>query len=604
VVVVRTTPAGGVEEVSPPAVSVRSRVHEYGGGAYCLVPSAGDPLALAYVDQSDQRIWLARPTGRGAPAPLTPEPPAGHRWHHGDLRATIDGRHVLGVREAHNGPGTVTRTVVAVTTGAPSVTSTLCAGRGFFAAPRPDRAGDRLAWLTWDHPDMPWDATELWVGELVRTGGGRLAVAAPRKVAGGRGSGAAADGESVGQPLWLDDGRLVFVSDVSGWWRPWCWEPGGSAVPLCGDEGEFHGPDWVLGQSTMAELEDGRLACRRRRSGVDELGTVPTSGGSFRTFEQPCVSVSSVCDHAGGLAWLGSSPLRPAGPWWAVPAASGGQDAAAPVGDPGGAPLDPADVSVAEPFSVTTERGELPGLYYRPTLAGVRGPAGDRPPLLVFCHSGPTGCAEAGFDPVVQFFTGHGFAVAAVDYAGSTGYGRAYRRRLMGEWGLADADDCAAAALALAERGLADPRRMAVRGSSAGGFTALCALARSRAFAAAVSWYGVTDLLALAASTHDFEAHYSDRLVGPLPEAAEEYRRRSPVNLVDEMEGAVLVLQGLDDPVVPPEQATAMVAALRRRGLRVDYLPFEGEAHGFRRADTMAAGLTAELAFYQDLLCS
>ncbi len=608
VVVVRHAPSGDSEEASPPAVSVRSKVHEYGGGAYCLVPSAGPAPAIAYVDQSDQRIWLVRPSGRAGPAPLTtepltPAPPAGLRWHHGDLRATGDGGHVLCVREAHDGAGGVTRTVVALSTRAPREASTLCSGRGFFAAPRPDRAGGRLAWLTWDHPDMPWDATELWVGELHRSDDGGLAVAEPRLVAGGRASGAGSEGESVGQPLWLDDGRLVFVSDAAGWWQPWCWEPGGPAVRLCGDEGEFHGPDWVLGQATMAELGDGRLACRRRRAGIDELGTVPTAGGAFRAFEQPCVSVGAVCAHDGGLAWLGSTPQRPAGPWWAA-WTDGSFKHAAPVGDPGAGPLEQDDVSVAEPFSVTTERGELPGLYYRPTLAGWRGPDGARPPLVVFCHSGPTGCAEAGFDPVVQYFTSHGFAVAAVDYAGSTGYGRAYRRRLWGAWGLADADDCAEAALALAERGLADRQRMAVRGSSAGGFTALCALARSRAFAVAVSWYGVTDLAALAASTHDFEAHYNDRLVGPLPEAAEEYRRRSPVNLVEEMEGSVLILQGLDDPVVPPDQATAMVDALRRRGLRVDYLSFEGESHGFRRAETMATGLATELAFYQELLCS
>jgi dipeptidyl aminopeptidase/acylaminoacyl peptidase len=578
-------------------------VHEYGGGAYCLIATGGATPALAYVDQSDQRVWLLRGVGQ-RPEPLTPLPPSAEQWHHGDLRATADGRHVLCVREVHDGTGRVRRTVVALSTGAPLSESVLCSGRDFFAAPRPDGAGQRLAWVAWDHPDMPWDATELWVGELRQPADGSLEVEAPRRVTGGRGSGAEADGESVGQPLWLDDGRLAFVSDASGWWQPWCWEPGGTCTQLCEEEAEFHGPDWALGQSTMAELGDGQLACRRRRKGIDELGTLPSTGGGFRTLVQPCVSVNGLCAHGEGLAWLGSPPRSPAGPWWVGTPGSGTLDAVS-VGEGGsGTLLDPYDVSVAEPFTVATERGEVPGLYYRPTLAGVRGPDGDLPPLVVFCHSGPTGCAEAGFDPVVQFFTSNGFAVAAVDYAGSTGYGRSYRRRLYGQWGIADADDCAEAALALADRGLADRRRMAVRGSSAGGFTALCALARSRAFAAATSWYGVTDLAALAASTHDFEAHYTDRLVGPLPEAAEEYRRRSPVNLVDQMEGAVLVLQGLDDPVVPPEQATAMVAVLRSRGLRVDYLPFEGESHGFRRAETVAAALSAELAFYQDVLRS
>ncbi len=608
-VVVRSAPTGDPEEVSPPAVSVRSRVHEYGGGA--VLPRAvcgGRPGPC--LRRPVGPAGLAGPPHGGAgpeplaTEPLTPAPPAGHRWHHGDLRATGDGGHVLCVREAHDGAGGVTRTVVALSTGAASGGLHAVRRTGLLRRPPTRCAGDRLAWLTWDHPDMPWDATELWVGELHRSDDGGLAVAAPRLVAGGRSSGAGADGESVGQPLWLDDGRLVFVSDAAGWWQPWCWEPGGPAVRLCGDEGEFHGPDWVLGQSTMAELEDGRLGLPAPPGGHRRAGDgADGRWGLSHPRAALCVGERGVRSPMG--VWPGSDPRR-----------SGRRGRGGRRGATGhsrmwhrSAPSEPArsntaDVSVAEPFSVTTERGELPGLYYRPTLAGVHGPDGALPPLVVFCHSGPTGCAEAGFDPVLQFFTSHGFAVAAVDYAGSTGYGRAYRRRLRGAWGLADADDCAEAALALAERGLADGDRMAVRGSSAGGFTALCALARSRAFAAAVSWYGVTDLAALAASTHDFEAHYNDRLVGPLPEAAEEYRRRSPVNLVDEMEGAVLVLQGLDDPVVPPEQATAMVAALRLRGLRVEYLGFEGESHGFRRAETMATGLAAELAFYQEILCS
>jgi acetyl esterase/lipase len=605
-VVVRADPSGRVVDASPPSVSVRSRVHEYGGGAYCVLGGPEGALALAYVDQTDQRVWLMPLEGNGAPRALSPEPPAGQRWHHGDLRATTDGRTVLAVRESHDGAGGVTHSLVSLSTGPTVDSSALWEGDGFVAAPRMDRAGARLAWLTWQHPDMPWDATELWVGELGTTASGAMGVSDPHRVAGGPSSGVAGDGESVGQPLWLDDGRLVFVSDAAGWWQPWSWEEGAAAPTLlCGDEGEFHGPDWALGQSTIAELGNGDLACRRRVGGVDQLGVVSGGGGAFAPLDQPCVTISAVCAHADGLAWLGSTPERPSQPWWGATASGDGwRTTPSPVLPPGRILLEAADVSVAESFSVPTARGEVPGLYYRPQLSGVEGPPGVSPPLVVFCHSGPTGCAEPGFDPAVQFFTSRGFAVAAVDYAGSIGYGRAYRRRLFGTWGLADADDCAAAALALAERGLADPGRMAARGSSAGGFTALCALARSRVFAGAVSWYGVTDLLALAATTHDFEAHYTDRLVGPLPEAAAEYRRRSPVNLVDQMEGAVLLLQGLDDPVVPPEQATSMAEALAARGLRVDYLPFEGESHGFRRAESVAAGLAAELAFYQDILCS
>ncbi|MGH9082630.1 MAG: alpha/beta hydrolase family protein, partial [Acidimicrobiales bacterium] len=264
-----------------------------------------------------------------------------------------------------------------------------------------------------------------------------------------------------------------------------------------------------------------------------------------------------------------------------------------------------ADVSVAEPFSFAGRDGRVVhGLFYPPRLTGTQGPAGALPPLVVHCHGGPTGAAEPGLDPVVQFLTTRGLAVAAVDYAGSTGYGRAYRRSLLGRWGEADADDCVDAARHLAGSARVDGERMAVRGSSAGGLTALNALVRSDAFAAAVSWYGVTDLLALAASTHDFESRYTDRLIGPLPAAAGEYRRRSPVNRVADIDGAVLLLQGLDDPVVPPAQATAMAGALAARGGRCELLTFPGEGHGFRRAETVERCLRAEIDFYQATLCA
>jgi dienelactone hydrolase len=621
-VLVRAERDGLPEEVSPATVSLRSRVHEYGGGSYCLVPVGGTDPAIAYVDQADQRVWLHCPSSPAAdPVALTPEPPVGQRWHHGDLRATADGRWVLAVRERHDGSGLIRDIVaLAVAFPGPISVSVLCAGRDFFAAPRPDRTGQWLAWICWDHPDMPWDASELWVGDLVVGADGRLAMTGSRRVAGSRDGGGAGDGESVGQPLWCDDGSLVFASDADGWWQPWRWAPGQAIERLCAEEAEFHAPDWALGQSSMAELPGGALACRRRRDGVDAVGFLRRGSGVFEPVAQPCVSVGALCVHDGGMAWLGATSTAGTAPWWcpdpttaamgsaAVPAVAPPDGKApirpAPFVAPGEHLLGPGDISVAEHFSFVAPSGRtVHGLFYSPALGGVRGPDGVRPPLVVVCHGGPTGCAEAGFDPVVQLLTSRGFAVAAVDYAGSTGYGRAYRQGLWGAWGVADVDDCVDAARHLAAGGRTDPARTAIRGSSAGGFTALDALARSDVFAAAVSWYGVTDLLALAAATHDFESRYLDRLVGPLPEAVDEYRQRSPVHRAGDMTGAVLVLQGLDDPVVPPAQATDMVEALRRRGLRCEYLTFAGESHGFRRADTLRASLEAELAFYEEVLC-
>jgi dipeptidyl aminopeptidase/acylaminoacyl peptidase len=354
--------------------------------------------------------------------------------------------------------------------------------------------------------------------------------------------------------------------------------------------------------------------------------------GTLATVDQPAVTIAGICAFGSGAAWLGSMPTG--GPAiWSVddptasptraavrmvvgpPGASRGRsgpgdsddDAAGSGGDPisksGPGSFTDDDVSVGRPFSFVNRRGQtVHGLLFAPTLQGVVGPGGDLPPLVLQCHGGPTGSAEAGFDVVVQYLTTRGFAVAAVDYGGSTGYGRAYRDRLRTAWGVLDVEDCADGARSLADRSLVDGSRMAIRGSSAGGLTALAALARSRCFAAAVSWYGVTDLRALAVSTHDFEAHYTDWLIGPLPGAAAEYDERSPKALVDHMRGAVLLLQGTDDPVVPVEQAESMAASLRARGVRCELLTFEGESHGFRRSETIERCLQAEHAFYLDVL--
>jgi len=598
-VLVRMVPGAAPAEVSPPGANLGSRVYEYGGGAYCTLPGSG---GFAYVERADQRVrWCDAGTSRGAGgAPgvaLTGPPPPGEGVSHGDLRATADRRWVLAVRE-RVADERVERSLVALDAARPGHERLVVAGRDFFAAPRPDPTGRRLAWICWDHPDMPWDASELWVGDLDLDAAGEV-VGAPRRIAGGRAVDAP-EGASVGQPLWCADGSLLYACDEGGWWRPWRWSVGGTHR-LADDRAEYHGPDWSLGQATMAELADGTVACRRRSAGRDAIVLLPRGGGPATTLDQPCVTVSALCALEGRPAWIGATPWAPGAVWRS---GAGGEGRAAPlVTDP--APvLDPDDVSVGEPFSAPGGGDRaVPGLFYGPRLRATTGPDGARPPLVVFCHSGPTGSVEAGFDPMVQFLTTRGFAVAAVDYAGSTGYGRAFRRSLEGGWGIVDSDDCVTAATFLATAGSVERSAMAIRGSSAGGFTALCALARSRVFAAGTSIYGVTDLLALSAVTHDFESRYNDRLVGPLPGAADDYRRRSPVTLVEHIEAAVLILQGLDDPVVPATQASAMVEALRARGRRCEYLAFAGESHGFRRAGTLEACAEAELAFYQEILC-
>lgn len=568
-------------EVTPPGVSVRSRVHEYGGGAYCLVPGE----QVAWVDATDQRIALAPADGSGAPQYLTPVVADGARSHHGDLRADPAGPvgSLFAVRERHLADGVVTRDVVRCHPGAdPEV---VVAGRDFFAAPRPSPSGAWLAYVAWDHPDMSWDSSELWVQ---RTPGDSTLVA------GG-------EGVSVGQPWWVDDTSLCFVSDAGGWWQPWRWWVGDDEpVRLCDVEAEFHGPDWALGQATMAAAGEGALVCRLRRDGTDRLGLV--AGGEVTELAQPCLTIGAVVAHDAGVVCLGRSADRAATLWWA-PLEAAGVGTFEAFGRLPAPLLALEHVARPEPFECRGAEGRaVHGLFFAPRLAGVEGPAGEAPPLLVFCHGGPTGSAEAGFDVTVQFFTSRGFSVAAVDYAGSTGYGRAFRDSLYGRWGEADSDDCAAAARELARRGLVDATRMAIRGGSAGGLTALNALVRSDCFASAVTWYGVTDLLGLEATTHDFESSYNHRLVGPLPDAEDLYRRRSPVNRVQDLHGAVALLYGLDDPVVPAAQARDMAAALRRRGVDCEEHAFEGEGHGFRRAETVERCLEIELAFYRRTL--
>jgi dipeptidyl aminopeptidase/acylaminoacyl peptidase len=601
-VVVRAD-ASGMSDHSPGGVSIRSRVNEYGGGALCLVPgwSAG---AFAYVDQADQRVWFcdgaAGPTASGATAPvaLSAAPPAGQAHRHGGLSATADGEWVLAVREVHRrGSAHPERSVVALSTRVTPCATTLLEGHDFFGTPRPHPAGDCFSVVAWDHPDMPWDASILLVLPLGRTACGRhghdllQAVEPAQLVAGG-------EAESVGQPAWSSEGALRFVSDRRGWWQPYL-APSAAAtdpapLPMTSVEAEFHGPDWVLGQHTMAEMADGTFVARMSASGRDALVRIGAQEESPQELAQPCLSIAALCAHGDGLAYLGSSPDAPSTVWIWTPEAG-----ARPLRPQVGVVLDPADVAVGEPFSLTGRTGRpVHGTLFHPRRGDVQGPAGSAPPLVTWCHGGPTSSCQAGFDPTVQFFTTRGFAVACVDYAGSSGYGRDYRCALWGQWGVADSEDCLDAALHLAARGDVDPQRMAVRGSSAGGMTALNALAAGEGFGACVSWYGVTDLLGLVATTHDFEAHYTDRLIGPLPGSRGLYEERSPVHRAASMRGSVLLLQGTDDAVVPPAQAEGMRAALDAAGTPCDLEFFAGEGHGFRRADTLTACLEEELAFY------
>jgi len=600
---------GQAEEVSPAGVNVRTRVHEYGGAA-----ALATDLGLLFSSLEDGGLWLAPRPGADGPPPrrLSPVAPAGEVHRYADFRVLGDGHAVVAVRERHHA-GAVDNELVALALGggAPGAVRVVVGGRDFVAAPRPSPDGTSLAWLCWDHPNMPFDGTELWVATLGDGTGDALVDA--RCVDGG-------PAVSIGQPLWAPDASLWYVSDRAGWWQPWRWSADAGPARRCDLEAEFHGPDWVLGQQTMDFLPDGRLVCRVRAGGRDTIAVLDPDSGRIGEWDQPCVTIAAVRARAdGSVALIGSTPESGAavhvlsrradgtiGTGGSADARGGrGADAGGEVRyrPAGGAGLDPAWVSRGEHVDFETTGGvRAHALFYPPRAQGLEGPPGAPPPLLVLVHGGPTAACEPGLDLGVQFWTTRGIAVVGVDYRGSSGYGRAYRSMLQGAWGVADAQDCMAAARALASCGRVDGQRMAIRGSSAGGLTALRALARGGPFRCALVAYGVTDLAALAADTHKFESHYTDGLVGPWPEAQSVYEERSPARHPDAVDGAVLLLQGADDAVVPPDQASRMADALRSRGLRCDHVVFPGEGHGWRRAETIARAAELELAFLGEVL--
>ncbi len=589
-VVMRMRRGAAAEEVSPPGVSVRTRVHEYGGGAHF---AEGDSLLYTALD--DQALWWLDPGTE--PVRLTPPPPPGQSHRYADARPVAGGRFVVSLRERHHDGGVDDELVVVDRLGRIDPT-VLVSGRDFLAAPRPAPDGRRLAWVAWDHPNMPWDGSELWVADL-DTADGVPSLSSPRSIAGG-------PDESVGQPLWAGE-DLWFVSDRSGWWQPFLWRPGEPPRRVATDEVEFATADWALGQAAIDVGADGHLVCRFRRHGRDHVAVVHRSTGAVREVEQSCVAVSdlrcAVSDGGDEIVVAGTSATDPPALYRVAAGKGQGVTAVEELHRATAAPLDRAWVSAAEELSFPTVAGTTASLlFFAPRGPGWAGPVGTAPPLVVLCHGGPTAQSQPGFDAGVQLWTTRGVAVALVDYRGSTGHGRRFRRLLDGAWGVADAEDCRSAASFLADAGLVDGSRMVVKGSSAGGLTALRCLEAGGPFAAAVVSYGVTDLETLAADTHKFESRYVERLVGPWPQSKDAYDDRSPARHPERVAGAVLLLQGSDDPIVPPDQAERMAAALRSSGVRCDLVVFEGEGHGFRRAETLVRCAELEIAFVSDVL--
>ena len=564
--------SGQAVDITPPPYNVRNRVHEYGGGAYL----AQDGMVW-FVNFEDQRVYQAALDGQAAA--LTAIEP----FRYADLIYDRFHHRLICVREDHTKEDAEpTNQIVGIDLGNGAM-SVLVSGDDFYSNPRLSPDGSRLAWLSWSHPDMPWDSTQLWSAEM--TTQGRLGNST--LVCGG-------SGVSVFQPEWLTEEKLIFVSDPNGWWNLHRWEAD-SVQPICTMQAEFGLPLWQFGASTYGVDTNGQLVCTYCDRGEWRLARLDVDTGVLRRMDVPFTQFDCIRVGREGAIFVGGAPDRPS----AVVKLDLSTEEIKVL-------RSSVSMTVGAEYLSTPERIEFPttdedvahGFFYPPNNPDCHAPASEKPPLLVRSHGGPTGASRASMNLGIQFWTSRGFAVLDVNYRGSTGYGRAYRDRLKGNWGVVDVDDCVMGARYLAETDRVDGERLAIRGSSAGGYTTLAALTFRDVFKAGASYYGISDLEALACETHKFESRYLDQLIGPFPSEQAIYRERSPIHFVHRLSCPIIFFQGLEDQVVPPNQAEIMADALRTRGLPVAYLTFQGEQHGFRKADTIKRTLEAELYFY------
>jgi dipeptidyl aminopeptidase/acylaminoacyl peptidase len=571
-VIVHWSPGKGLEDINPKTYNARTRVHEYGGGAFLV-----DENTVYFSNFSDQRMYKHMPSGETIP--VTPESSLryadGIIDHHHNRIICICEDHSDSTKQAVNSIISISLT--------DSKIRTLVSGNDFYSSPEISPDGKHLVWLTWNHPDMPWDYTELWMGDIFTDG----SISQAEIIAGSA-------QDSICQPRFSPDGTLYFISERTGWWNLYRWKKG-QAEPLYPMAAEFGSPQWLFGISNYAFEPSGCVICTYTKSGNSFLAIIDPVTKSIKNIDIPYTSISSVqacAEYAILLAGSASEPnsiirVRL-------------QDGHVEIVQKSSISLiDPGYLSIPETIEFPTENNQSAyAYYYPPKNHDYQVPTDSKPPLLIFSHGGPTSAASSTFNLTIQFWTSRGFAVADVNYRGSTGYGRDYRRRLNGQWGIIDVDDCVNCARYLIRLGKVDAERTIIRGGSAGGYTTLAALTFHNLFKAGASYYGVSDLEALEIDTHKFESHYLDRLVGPYPARRDLFLERSPINHVDRLSCPVIFFQGNEDKMVPPSQAEIMVNALRQKGLPVAYLLFEGEQHGFRQAGNIKRAIDAELYFY------
>jgi dipeptidyl aminopeptidase/acylaminoacyl peptidase len=573
-VIIQRNPNGSVNEITPKPFNARTRVHEYGGGAFAIAKNN-----VYFSNFSDQRIY--HQTVGSEPVPVTPELPL----RYADV--TFDGLRdrLICVKEDHQtNDHDPENTIVSISLDS-SEQTVLVSGNDFYAFPRLSPDGSTLSWICWDHPNMPWDGTELWIAKIASDG----SLSDRQKIAGGL-------EESIFQPKWSPDGTLVFVSDRSGWWNLYRWNPlSGQIEALCEKDAEFGLPLWIFGMSTYGFASSDRILCAYTQNGLSHLASLDLNTRQLSEIEIPYTSISGLQVSPEHAVFVGGSPTEPT----AIVRFDLNTNQFEVLRRASELKIDPGYLSVPEAIEFPTDNGlTAHAFYYAPKNKDYTAPEGELPPMLVKSHGGPTAATSAAFNLGIQYWTSRGFAVLDVNYGGSTGYGRAYRERLKGTWGITDVNDCANGAMCLATQGKADPNRLVIAGGSAGGYTTLCALTFRDTFKAGASYYGVSDLKALAEDTHKFESRYLDGLIGRYPEEMAIYEERSPIHAVDRLSCPVIFFQGDEDKIVPPNQAEMMVDALRNKGLPVAYVLFEGEQHGFRKAENIKSALDGEFYFY------
>lgn len=570
--IVRRTPTGETIDLVPLPLNARTRVHEYGGGAYMVAEGT-----IYFSNFADQRLY--RQTSDGEPEPMTPEAPLRY------ADAILDKPHdrLICVREDHRDEGHEPVNTIATVPLNGGEAHVLVSGSDFYAFPRLSPDGSQLAWICWNHPNMPWDGTELWVAPVQTDG----SLGEAQKIAGGL-------TESIFQPEWSSDGTLYFVSDRTNWWNLYRYR-NGETEAICPKSAEFGLPLWVFGMTTYGFESAESLVCTYVEEGIQYLARLNTQTLELTSLKTPYSSIGGLQVTSGIAAFMGGSATAPS----AIVRLDLSTGKTEELRRSSSLEIENGYLSVPQTIEFPTEDGKTAfGFFYPPQNQDFQAPTNDKPPLLVKSHGGPTAATSASFSPSIQYWTSRGIAILDVNYGGSTGYGREYRERLKGNWGIVDVNDCVNGAKYLAEQGLVDSDRLCIDGGSAGGYTTLAALTFRDTFKAGASYYGVSDLEALAKDTHKFESRYLDGLIGAYPEQIGIYTARSPIHAVDRLSCPVIFFQGDEDKIVPPNQAELMVNALKAKGLPVAYVLYEGEQHGFRKAENIKRTLDGELYFY------